>query len=151
MEKQRHHILSSVATFLSVIFIGVVASAKTPEKKTRADDITSAKMLILDRGSRAQMASQNLSLNRTGVASRINLQTGTILDGYSIKLASRKVSVDSKENFLWLEATLLDPAEKTVAYMTATLPQEKFSLGVGFPHPKDPRQQLVFMIDNTTQ
>ena len=138
--------------FLLLVFIfgfGSSTHAKNGSEKAVDAHVVNAKVLIANSVTRSQLASQPIEFNLSGTQSRINLSVGKVLKDYSLKVTSRKVSVNSKEGFLWIEATLLDKSENKVAYLTATVPDEKFSIGVGFKNPEDPRQQLVLMIDTT--
>lgn len=147
MDQQKHYLLKSISFLLIFQFVNIRAVAGPLVQKTVIEDRLNANLIILDKGSRAQLASQEITLVLTSNSADYKLQLGSALAGYVLKTVSKKVKVNSKDGFLWIEATLFDKDEKVAAYMTATVPSQEFTIGVGFANPKDSRQQFVLMIN----
>jgi hypothetical protein len=146
-------LMKATAIFLLNLLFASIGLADAKKNPISVDKRT-VHIRMVERASRVELAKQKIELELNGRNHSYLLTMGNKLKGYSVSVISQPVSLDSKPGYLWLEAKLLDTSDNTVAFLTVTVPQEKqekFDAGVGFTLPKDPKNQLVFMIDGSTQ
>jgi hypothetical protein len=150
MEKHKYHLLMKVLPIFFLCFAWASDSFAKAAKKPASVEDSSVTVRVVERASRVELGSQKVELNLNAHPTPTELTTmGAAMAGYSVVVSSRPVSIDSKPGYLWLDVKLVDKAQQTVAYLTATVPQDKFDVGVGFTLPKDPKNQLVFMVDGS--
>lgn len=105
---------------------------------------------ILERNSKAVVTEQIVEYEKmqgSSVIKEFQLKTGTKLSGAKVKFFMRDVNVNKKQNYVWAEVTLLEKKGDVLAYGTGTFVNGKFTLGVGFDDPDNPKNKLILMVD----
>jgi hypothetical protein len=134
--------VAAVATRANVSSAPASASNSAPSKSYLLNVVESA--------SRETLFSQKFARSSGDETSIFKLKTGDVLKGATVTVRQRPVTVDGKPGFTFVELTLLDSKENILAYGTGTFPAGAFTLGAGFPSPKNPQDRLILTLDTTS-